>query len=188
MAKRNRATTAESTGRGGESGNESKADLIRQTAKQLGKRFRPRDIVNALGDKGITVGYTQIAKALKAGGFRKRRRGKGAGGSGKVVKAERIREVAKSLGRKVRPRDIVAELANEGITVSPAQVSTTLRAAGFRRRKRRRALATVGAAKGSRFAGHGLDLEALIATKALVQKVGSIETAEEALRALRRLG
>jgi hypothetical protein len=40
---------------------------------------------------------------------------------------------------------------------------------------------------GAKTGGNGLDIEALLAAKALIQKVGSIETAEEALRALKRL-
>lgn len=176
----------------------SKAALIRQAAKDLGASFRPRDIVAALDMKGIKVGYTQIAKALRAGGFRKRGGRKagmanaatnGVADSTKVNKAQRIRYAAKKLGKKVRPKDIIAELAKDGITVSSAQVSTTLRDAGYRRR-RRRAVAAVGAGNRSdrRSVSHGLDLEALIATKALVDKIGGIETAEEALRALKRLG
>ena len=50
-----------------------------------------------------------------------------------INKAQRIRDVAKSLGRSVRPRDVIAELAKEGIKVSSPQVSKTLRDAGYRR-------------------------------------------------------
>jgi lambda repressor-like predicted transcriptional regulator len=195
MAKRSKAASTETTS---ENGKETKADLIRAAAKEIGKPVRPRDIVAALKVKGVTVGYTQIAKALQAGGFhRKRGRRKGvaaasgaangAADSVKVNKAQRIRDAAKSLGKKVRPKDIIAELAKEGIHVTSAQVSTTLSAAGYRRRRRK---ATAGTASGKttgKSAGHGLDLEALIATKALIQKIGGIEAAEEAIRALKRL-
>ena len=194
MAKCSKSTAKEtSESADAESGKASKAELIRQTAKELGKRFRPRDIVAAMKAKGIEVGYTQIAKALRAGGFRRRGRRKagassasnnGAADPGKVNKAQRIRETAKAMGRKVRPKDIITELAKEGIHVSSAQVSTTLTAAGYRRRGLRgRARAAARAT-----AGHGLDLEALIATKALVQKIGGIEMAEEAAASAKRLG
>jgi len=196
MAKRSKAASSESSS-GSASGKETKADLIRAAAKEIGKPVRPRDIVAALKVKGVTVGYTQIAKALKAGGFH-RKRGKrksaaaatgaanGAAHSVKVNKAQRIRDAAKALGKKVRPKDIIAELAKSGIHVTSAQVSTTLSAAGYRRRRRKAGAAT-GKAGGSKSAGHGLDLEALIATKALIQKIGGIEAAEEAIRALKRL-
>jgi len=42
-------------------------------------------------------------------------------------KAERIRQIARSSGKKVRPRDIIAALHDEGVSVSSAQVSATLR-------------------------------------------------------------
>jgi lambda repressor-like predicted transcriptional regulator len=192
MAKRTKAASTETSNAG--SAKATKADLIRAAAKEIGKPVRPRDIVAALKAKGVTVGYTQIAKALKAGGFhRKRSRRKvaaatangAASHSVKVNKAERIRQTAKALGKKFRPKDIIAALAKEGIHVSSAQVSTTLIAAGYRRRKIRS-----GAAAGKAFgktSGRGLDIEALIATKALIQKIGSIEAAEEAIRALKRL-
>ncbi len=195
MAKRKAASTETSSSSGAEGAKSTKAELIRQAAKEIGKPVRPRDIVAALKAKGVTVGYTQIAKALKAGGFhRKRGRRKktaaanGAAHSGKVNKAEQIRQTAKTLGKKFRPKDIIAALAKQGIEVSSAQVSSTLTAAGYRPRgKKARAGAAGKKSSASRSAGHGLDIEALIATKALVQKIGGIEAAEEAIRALKRL-
>jgi hypothetical protein len=106
--------------------------------------------------------------------------------SGQVNKAEMIRKTAKTLGGKVRPRDVIAELAKEGITVSSAQVSTTLRSAGYRRKRRGRKAAVETAAAAS--SSNGLNLDALIAAKALITKVGGIEAAEEALRAMKKLG
>jgi lambda repressor-like predicted transcriptional regulator len=172
-------------------GEVNKAQAIRTTAKRLGKAFRPRDIVAALKKEGVTVGYSQIRKALRAGGFRKKAHAKKAAataaapsnGVAQINKAQRIRDVAKSLGKKVRPRDVIAELAKEGITVSSAQVSTTLAAAGYRRKRRGKKFA----AAGNPADGNGLNLDALIAAKALVVKVGGIETAQEALSALKRL-
>jgi hypothetical protein len=107
----------------------------------------------------------------------------------RVNKAERIRQVAKAMGKNVRPRDVIAELAKENIQVSSAQVSTTLRAAGYRRKRRGKKAAagatSTGAAKKTN--GHRLDLESLMAAKTLIQKVGSIEKAEEALSVLKKL-
>ena len=200
MAKRSKAVTSETSSDNGSAGKSTKADLIRAAAKEIGKPVRPRDIVAALKLQGVTVGYTQIAKALQAGGFhRKRGRRKGAATahtaasgaaahSGKVNKAQRIRDTAKALGKKVRPKDIITELAKEGIHVTSAQVSTTLSAAGYRPRGRKSHTGTAaGKSSASRTSGHGLDLEALVATKALIQKIGGIEAAEEAIRVLKRL-
>ncbi len=63
-------------------------------------------------------------------------RTKGSRASGGVNKAQAIRDTAKKLGHKVRPKDIIAALAAEGITVSSPQVSATLKAAGYRRSRR----------------------------------------------------
>jgi arginine repressor len=105
--------------------------------------------------------------------------------AGQVNKAQKIRDVAKTMGKKVRPRDIIAVLAKEGIKVSSAQVSTTLRAAGFRRKRRGKKGAAAAAHPAT---GNGLSLDALLAAKALIAKVGGIEAAQEALAAMKKLG
>jgi lambda repressor-like predicted transcriptional regulator len=166
-------------------GEASKAELIRQTAKSLGKTFRPRDIIAKLKERGVVVSYNQVSKALKASGFRRRGRRKAAAanGTGETSKAQRIRNVAKALGKKVRPRDVIAELAKEGVTVSSAQVSATLRKAGYRRRRRGRVASAVATAT----SGNGLSLDALLAAKDLIERVGGVEAAEEALKAMKKL-
>jgi arginine repressor len=170
-------------------GQVNKAELIRKTAKAMGKTVRPRDIIAALKKQGVVVTSQQVSKTLKAAGFHRRTRGKKAvtptSSAGEMSKAQRIRDVAKALGKKVRPRDVIAELAKEGITVSSAQVSMTLRSAGYRRKRRGRKVATATAVAAS--SSNGLNLDALIAAKALIAKVGSVEVAEEALRAMRKL-
>jgi arginine repressor len=172
------------------SGQVNKAELIRKTAKSMGKTVRPRDIIAALREQKVVVTSQQVSKTLKAAGFHRRTHGKKAAAAtnntAETSKAQRIRDVAKTLGRKVRPRDVIAELAREGITVSSAQVSSTLRAAGYRRKRRGRKVASVRAAAAS--SSNGLNLDALIAAKALIAKVGSVEVAEEALRAMKKLG
>jgi arginine repressor len=173
------------------SGKVNKAELIRKTAKTMGKTVRPRDIVAALKEKGVVVTSPQVSKTLKAAGFHRKDRGKKAAAASSnaaehINKAQKIRDVAKTMGKTVRPKDVIAELAKEGITVSSAQVSTTLRAAGFRRKRRGK---KVAAAAGARPAtGHRLNLDALLAAKALIAKVGSIELAQEALAAMKKLG
>lgn len=114
----------------------------------------------------------------------KRKRKSAANGS--VNKAEEIRNAAKELGGKgVRPRDVIAALAAKGITVSSPQVSSTLKAAGFRKVRRKKATAS---AKVKDTAALGeLSLEHLLAAKALVSKLGSIEAAKKAIDVLAKL-
>jgi hypothetical protein len=100
-------------------------------------------------------------------------------------KAEMIRQTAKSFGNKVRPRDIIAKLKEQNIEVSHALVGSTLKAAGFRRKRTGRKTGRRPA--GTTVATNGLNLEALIAAKALIEKVGGVENAEAAISALKKL-
>lgn len=181
---------------GAETGQVNKAELIRQTARSMPKPVRPRDIIAALKEKGVTVTSPQVSKTLKQAGFKRkgrRRKAAAANGAGDVSKAERIRQLAKAMGKSVRPRDIVATMANEGVKVASAQVSTVLAAAGYRRKGRkgrrgRRRGATIGGGNSvARSAGQSLDIEALVAAKALVAKVGGLDRAEAAISVLKKL-
>ena len=98
-----------------------------------------------------------------------------------------IRQTAQTLGRRVRPRDIIATLRDKGVEVSSTLVSKTLAAAGFRRRRRRRNSRTGAEARQGTIAGGSLNLDALIAAKALIEKVGGVENAQAALSALKKL-
>jgi hypothetical protein len=102
-------------------------------------------------------------------------------------RAELIRQTAQTLGKPVRPRDIIATLKDKGVTVSHTLVSKTLAAAGFRRRRRRRKLGAGADVRQTIGAGGALNLDALIAAKALIEKVGGVENAQAALSALKKL-
>jgi hypothetical protein len=102
-------------------------------------------------------------------------------------RAEMIRQTARTLGKRVRPRDIIATLRERGVTVSSTLVSKTLAAAGFRRRRRRRRVGNSADARQAAGAGGSLNLEALIAAKALIEKVGGVENAQAALSAMKKL-
>src|ERR1700730_14042942 len=95
----------------------NKAELIRKTAKSMGKTVRPRDIIAALKKQGVVVTSPQVSKPMQTAGFHRRTGGKKAAAAtssaGETSKAQRIRDVAKALGKKVRPRDVIAELAKE---------------------------------------------------------------------------
>jgi hypothetical protein len=45
----------------------SRAEMIRQTAQALGKRVRPRDIIAALKEKGVTVSHTLVKPCTRPG-------------------------------------------------------------------------------------------------------------------------
>jgi hypothetical protein len=102
-------------------------------------------------------------------------------------RAEMIRQIARAMGGKVRPRDIIAALKEKGVTVSSTLVSKTLAAAGFRRRRRRRKPGAGANARQAASGGGSLDLGALIAAKALIEKVGGIENAQAAISVLKKL-
>jgi hypothetical protein len=101
-------------------------------------------------------------------------------------KAEEIRKAAKEIGgRKIRPKDVVALLASRDIAVAPAQVSATLKAAGYRPLRRRK---TASPAKANHIlSNNGVSVEHLIAAKALAKQVGGLDVARNALNVLARL-
>ena len=110
--------------------------------------------------------------------------------SGSVNKAAEIRNADKELGgKKVRPKDVIAALAAKGITVSSPQVSSTLKAAGYRRTRRKgKATGSTTKAKSAVQAeSNGLSLEHLLAAKAPIGKLGSIEAAKRAIDVLTKL-
>jgi arginine repressor len=182
---------------GAESGQVNKADLIRQTAKTMKRPIRPRDVIASILEKhDEKVTSPQVSKILKQMGLKRKshRRGRAAAnGTGDVSKAERIRQLAREMGPSVRPRDIVARMAADGTPVASAQVSTVLSAAGYRRKVskgrkgRRRAAGAVSTNSAAISIGHGLDIQALVAAKALIEKVGGVERAEAAISVLKKL-
>jgi hypothetical protein len=105
--------------------------------------------------------------------------------SGKINKAQAIRETGKELGKKARPRDIIAALGAKGIVVTSPQVSMTLKAAGLRKGKRKVRAGGVTKASGN---GQALNLDNLIKVKALAAKFGGTEKLKDAVTALERLG
>jgi hypothetical protein len=110
-------------------------------------------------------------------------------------KADLIRKVAgiiKAKGEKPRPTEIVKILAEEGVTVAAAQVSMTLKAAGYRPlRKRRKGKKTAeGAATAKKAVGAGrlnqISIDDLLAAKSVSGAFGGTDKAIAALQALKR--
>ncbi len=110
-------------------------------------------------------------------------------------KADLIRKVAgiiNAKGEKPRPADIVKILQEEGVTVAPAQVSMTLKAAGYRplrKRRKERKTAKVGASRhASGVSPTGpISLDDLLAAKSVSGAFGSTDKAIAALQALKQL-
>lgn len=110
-------------------------------------------------------------------------------------KAGLIRKVAgiiKAKGAKPRPSEIVKILGDEGVKVSAAQVSQTLKAAGYRPlRKRRKAKKPAAVAAAKKPGGGGrageLSLDDLLAAKSVSGAFGGTDKAIAALEALKRL-
>jgi len=104
---------------------------------------------------------------------------------GTVNKAQAIRDEATVLGKKARPRDIIAALAAKGITVSSPQVSSTLKAAGLRKGRKPKGTLTAAVPSSN---GHGISINELLLVKKVAEQVGGISKVKELAIALERLG
>jgi hypothetical protein len=116
----------------------------------------------------------------------KKRKTKKQSAPNKINKAQAIRDSANELGKKARPRDIIAALAEKGITVSSPQVSVTLKAAGLRRGRRRKKVSLAVAAMPSSN-GHGFDINDMVKVKKLANELGGIAKLKELAAALEKL-
>ena len=117
----------------------------------------------------------------------KKRKTKKQSSSNGTTKAQSIRDAAKELGKKSRPRDIIAALAEKGIKVTSPQVSMTLKAAGLRRGRRRRKSVAAVAAKQQSGNGQSLDIHELLQVKKLADQLGGTGKLKELAAALERL-
>jgi len=114
-------------------------------------------------------------------------------------KADLIRKVAgiiRAKGEKPRPSEIVKILKEEGVTVAPAQVSMTLKAAGYRplRKRRTGTRATTSAqakktnlkqnANGGR--ASQISMDDLLAAKSVSGAFGGTDKAIAVLQALKQ--
>jgi hypothetical protein len=149
-----------------------------------------REVAVALKRDGIKISESLVAKVrqrdAKGPGRKTPRTHATSNGSAGTTKAERIRQIAQGMGKRVRPRDVIATLAAEGVEVSSAQVSTVLRGMGMRRRRGRK---PAGAAPSRPVISTSelLSLDSLLAAKKLVNQLGSVEAAKQAVDALVKL-
>jgi hypothetical protein len=113
-----------------------------------------------------------------------------------MSKADAIRDAVSRLGRKARPRDVIADLAEKGVTVTSPQVSSLMKKLGIKRRRRRGAQrgaangavgqTSSGAKRGPRATG-GLSANDLLDAKKLADQLGGVEKLKKALDLLEQL-
>lgn len=110
---------------------------------------------------------------------------------GNETKADSIRRAVGGMGKRVRPRDVVAVLREEGIQVSFAQVGAVLKRMGMRRRSQSGGgTAAKGAVRAPAATANtpvAISLDALIAAKKLADQLGSVQAAKQAMDALAKL-
>jgi hypothetical protein len=176
----------------------SKSDIVREYLDSA-PGASPSQIVADLKSYGVSQALAQKVKYLYGGG---RRRPAKAASRAKPAssfpasepaadqsKADSIRRVAGGMGKRLRPRDVVAALRDEGIAVSFAQVGNVLRSMGMRRRKggsKRSAAASAGRVARSA-SSQTISLDALLAAKKLADQLGGVQVAKEAMDALAKL-
>jgi hypothetical protein len=156
---------------------QSKSDLVRAYINRRPNATATEVVKGLKREHGVKVSPALVAHVKRGA-----KAAAPAASSNGVSKAEQIRQVAKSMGGKVRPRDVVAKLGEQGVTVTSAQVSTVLAAMGMKRRRRGRRPAVVETVAST------LTLDSLLAAKKLVNQLGSVDAAKTAVDALAKLG
>ena len=170
----------------GSNGTLSKSDAVRDYLSAHATA-PVKEIASALSEQGVQASIALINKIKysdrKSSGRRtlgrRRKLSRGAGVKG-ASKAQAIRDALAHLGRRTRPRDVIAHLKEGGVIVSAAQVSAIRKNS----RKQGRLKRSVAVAKTD--AAGGIALDHLIAAKRLADQVG-LEAAKSALEFLARL-
>ena len=127
-----------------------------------------------------------VVVAKKAVAKKANRKTKEQPASNGTTKAQSIRDIANELGKKARPKDIIAALAEKGITVTSPQVSMTLKAAGLRRGRRKKKVVAAVAAR-TFTNGHDFNIDDLMKVKTLANELGGIAKLKELAAALAKL-
>ncbi|HVA46355.1 MAG TPA: hypothetical protein VNH11_08280 [Pirellulales bacterium] len=173
----------------------TKSDLVREylrsnppaTANQIVADLRPYGVSLALAKK---VKSKEGRKRREAGRKPGRATSAPAARHQAGTKTEAIRQAAEGMPKPVRPRDVVAALAEQGIEVARRHVGQVLKSMGLRRRRRGRTATASGTATVGRpatvAASATLSLEALLAAKKLADQLG-VDAAKQAVDALARL-
>jgi hypothetical protein len=149
------------------------------------------EVAEALGQQGINISpalvYNVRANDNKkqAGSNGAAKRGRSAKGAAHGSKADAIREAFNRLGPSSRARDIIADLAKQGMEVTSAHVSNVRARMESEGKSARRAAG--GAARGGSGGGETVSIEKLVQAKNMAEKLGGIESARRMLDALAKL-
>ena len=166
----------------------SKSDAVREYLSSHATA-PVKEIAAALSEQGVEVSVALINK-IKYSDRKSLPRGKRGGRRGRASaveakgtsKAQAIRDALAHLGRRSRPRDVIAHLKAGGVIVSPAQVSAVRKVFRQHGGFKRSGAGPVGKANGD----SGISIEHLIAAKRLADQVG-LEAARKALEFLVKL-
>jgi len=157
-------------------------------------------IIAGLAQQGITVSEA-IASKIKYDKGRPKKRRKAArvaarhvaaGNGAELSKSDEIRNTFKTMGRRTRPRDIIAALAERGIKVSASEVVRVRSHLKKAAKARRMATASpevspVAASSASATSANGLSADELIAAKRLADQLGGLERMKAVLAVLDQL-
>ena len=150
----------------------NKSDVIRDILEG-NQSAGVKEIRAALDERGVKASDALINKIKYGRNGAKKPRGRAKGD--KPSKADAIRDMLGELGEQARSRDVIAALAKRGMNVSSAQVSTL--------RKTLHSRGITFPSGGS----HAVSLDNLLAAKNLVDRLGSIDAARQALASLAKL-
>lgn len=153
----------------------TKSDVIREILRAK-PNANVKEIKATMQEQGVKASDALINKlkyGRKATGSRKKPRGRAS--NSQPSKADAIRGMLGKLGFKSRPRDVISALADQGIVVSSAQVST------LRKSTKRRGAVAVTTTSTS------VSLEHLMAAKNLAERLGGIDVARQALASLAKI-
>jgi hypothetical protein len=151
----------------------NRSDVIREILKKNPKA-NVKAVQELLSERGINASNALINK-IKYGRGAVGKKGRGRKSRNGVNKAEAIRGAWAEIGVSGRPRDVIALLADRGITVTSAQVSTLRKSANGKR------------ASGVLAAVHAVPFEHLVLAKGLAARLGGIDNAQQALASLSKL-
>jgi hypothetical protein len=156
----------------------------RRAAKKSKSKKSP--ITTGPNKKAVMAKKAVTKKSTAKKAAPKKRKAKKQPTANKINKSQAIRDAAKELGTKARPRHIIAALAEKGINVVSAQVSTVLKAAGLRRGRRRKRIQALLSRKPSAN-GNLLIVDDLVKVKKLADDLGGTAKLKQLASALERL-
>lgn len=162
-----------------------KATSKKQGAKKSKSKNAKRKVAKKrVARKPVASKKTAAKKSVAKKAAPKKRKAKKRPATPAISKAQAIRDAANEMGKKARPKDIIAVLAAKGITVTSPQVSMTLKAAGLRRGRRRKKQATTAVTNGK---STTLNVADLIQVKEMAIKLGGLKRLKETIAAYEEL-